>query len=125
MNILRFEAMGFIKTRKDTARLEETEHSLALAWSEVATYARTLGLHDLESIDRSEDDGQGSIEIKCFVSLTFRGTSNFQENTPASTALAAVMDRLAQVVCCDSAKEWVLIPSDWEVAECYALDNAA
>lgn len=113
----RFEALGFVAKRVDLDRLAQTNNSMELAWAEVATYAGTLGLLELVGADLAEDDGQGNEEIKCFVSVTLRTNKPFSLDATPRTDVCAVLDRLAQVVCCDSQGNWLLVPEAWETAE--------
>lgn len=115
---VRFEAMGFINNREDLNRLSLANHSMTKAWAEVVAYAVTLGLTDLEGIDLSEDDEQGNSEIKCFVAVNLKATTAFLENAPPKAEVCAVLDRLAEIVCCDNQHQWVVVPYEWETAEC-------
>lgn len=113
-----FEAIGFLKQRSDFERLE-SKTSDAMAQSLFAAIAPKLtefGFTALDDAYVTEDDEQGSSDIKCFVCVRLLGHSTIEENDVPPQELADMMAGISAAVCCAPNGAWVLVPEDWELA---------
>lgn len=113
-----FEAIAYVKSRKDYDLLEQSGVSASALWAENEKVFKEFGLHTLEQIDLSEDDGQSNKDIKVFVCVRVSGRLNvaIRENDTPPLALVKALDSLSAAACCSDNGKWICVPEDnWEL----------
>lgn len=118
-----FEAVGFVSSRKMFEKLDALEPDEDTLWKRVRQHLEPLGFTGVDEVYLSEDDGQGSRDIKVFVVVRLRGpeglADNFKGELPED--LTEALDTLSNAVCYSSGQDRVGA-ENWEFSNAYEFE---